>query len=52
MRMGSTHVLVSRLAWFLVCGPVPSGARVVHRCARANCVRPDHLKLELSRGAE
>lgn len=34
-----------RVAWMLMCGPIPSQLFVCHRCDTPTCVRPDHLFL-------
>ena len=38
-----------RAAWIMQYGPLPTGARVAHRCGNRLCVRPDHLVLMPSR---
>lgn len=43
---GDTHgQYAHRAAWVMRYGPVPSGARVAHRCGNRLCVRPEHLLL-------
>jgi len=34
-----------RVAWFLLVGPVPAGARIFQRCENDDCVNPAHLSL-------
>jgi HNH endonuclease len=36
--------LVHRVAWFLLCGPVPAGLTLDHLCRVRHCVNPDHLE--------
>lgn len=54
IRVGSTidgssrMARVSRVAWELTRGPIPSGLLVLHRCGNQSCANPDHLILETS----
>jgi hypothetical protein len=43
LRAGGERVEAHRVAWRLLRGPPPLGARLVHTCERPDCVRPDHL---------
>jgi hypothetical protein len=38
-------LLVHRVAWVLVHGPIPDGYMVDHICGNRKCVTPDHLRL-------
>ncbi len=45
---GSTYIFgrktrAHRAVWELVCGPIPLGAWVLHRCDRPACVNENHL---------
>jgi hypothetical protein len=37
--------LVHRVSHKVFKGPIPSGALITHDCDRANCYRPDHLRI-------
>lgn len=43
--LGKATMRAHRMAWELVCGDVPAGLCVLHRCDVRHCVRPDHLFL-------
>ena len=43
--VGEEKHLAHRLAYLLVCGPIPPGMFVRHTCRHRCCVRPDHLFL-------
>lgn len=38
-------VMANRLAWLFVCGPIPDGLNVLHRCDNPPCCNPAHLFL-------
>jgi HNH endonuclease len=39
------HAYAHRVAWLLLCGPIPTGQQVNHHCDVPTCVNPDHLYL-------
>lgn len=39
------YVVVHRLAWSEVHGPIPDGLMILHSCDNPPCVNPDHLSL-------
>ncbi len=39
------QVLAHRWLWEYICGPIPRGLEVDHRCRLRVCVNPDHLDL-------
>ena len=42
-RPGNRKILVHRLAYEQVNGPIPEGHVICHRCDTPNCVNPSHL---------
>lgn len=40
------HMLVHRLAWEMVNGPIPEGLEILHECDTKICVRISHLRLD------
>lgn len=41
-QVGGNHVVRShRLAYELICGPIPDGLQLDHKCKNRACVRPD-----------
>ncbi|MER3405479.1 MAG: hypothetical protein C4289_10265, partial [Chloroflexota bacterium] len=46
-RIGSKMVYAHRVAYELIHGPIPAGAKIVQMCEDLRCVRPDHLLLRM-----
>jgi hypothetical protein len=44
LRRGRGDILAHRLSYLIHCGPIPSGAGVLHSCDMPSCVNPDHLR--------
>lgn len=38
------QVLVHRLVWEMLVGPIPAGFEIDHLCRNRRCVNPDHLE--------
>jgi hypothetical protein len=39
------YIGAHRASWLLLCGPIPEGMFVLHKCDVAGCVNPSHLYL-------
>ncbi|MFG3037803.1 HNH endonuclease signature motif containing protein [Streptomyces sp. NPDC048330] len=44
-KVDGRTVRAHQYAYEQVCGPIPAGAEVDHRCRRRNCVNPAHLEV-------
>lgn len=44
IRIDGRNDCAHRIAWTLLCGPIPMGLHIDHLCRNRGCVNPDHLE--------